>query len=493
MQDNNKPTSTPLPCAVDLERSVLGAMLLDAKAVDEVFSVLKTPKVFYEPKHQKICTAIEDLYQRGTGVDLLTVSEQLRGMKKLEEVGGDYYLVSLSTKVASSAHVGFHCRILLQKYILRSIIGMNNHINALAYDDATDSLELLDRYQREFDKITDLTVSGRSTMSLPQALQSIKLDIERHSSYKGDVPMVGIPTGFKNTDKHTGGYREGDLVILAARPGMGKTSKVLKTVLENLKQNIPVGFVSLEMSMKQLTARMVAIDTNFHLKQILKTGFEKTEYFQTYDAHCSRMAKYPFFCDDSGTNDLTEIVIRAKAWKRSQNIGLLVIDYLQLMDDRTIKGSNREAVTSAISRRLKLLAKELEIPVIALSQLSRAVETRGGSKRPVLSDLRDSGAIEQDADIVEFIYRPGAYGLDIDATEYDDKQARQIAMGANTEIIYAKYRAGSVAACMLRWVGDKTKFMDVEDASETLEYIDRPLQGISAAEAFDEVTTVFDA
>jgi replicative DNA helicase len=382
----------------------------------------------------------------------------------------------------------------MQMYIKRQVIKMNNYIISLAYDEATDSLDLLDKYQELFDNITDLTLAGRGTMSFPDALQSLKIDIERHSANTDELQMVGVPTGFKNTDKHTGGYREGDLVILAARPGMGKTSKVLKTVVENLKAGNPVGFISLEMSMKQLTARIVAIDTNFHLKQILKTGFEKLDYFQTYDAHCNRMNDYPFYVDDSGTSDLTEIVIRAKAWKRSKDIKLLVIDYLQLMDDRSVKSGNREAVISTISRRLKLLAKELEIPIIALSQLSRAVETRGGSKRPLLSDLRDSGAIEQDADIVEFIYRPSYYKIDIDENEYDDKNRSLIAQGADSEIIYAKYRGGSVATTLLKWVGDKTKFIDVEDGNDTVEYIDKVLPKMNVSQAFDvEEKTVFDA
>lgn len=483
-----------LPKAIDVEAVVIAAMLVDTRAADIVFGIIKTEDVFYDQKYRLMCIAVNALYQQSNPIDILTVSQKLKEMGKLEEAGGDYALIGLVQKVNSTAHTDFHCRILLQKFIKRKVIAMNNQINALAYSENTDSLELLDKYQNAFDSIVDATKSGRGTISFPDALQAIKLDIERHSANDSELQMVGVPTGFKNTDKHTGGYREGDLVILAARPGMGKTSKVLKTVVENLKVGNPVGFISLEMSMKQLAARIVAIDTNFHLKQILKTGFEKKEYFQTYDAHCKRMNGYPLYVDDSGTNDLTEIVIRAKAWKRSQGIELLVIDYLQLMDDKSVKGNNREAVTSSISRRLKLLAKELQIPVIALSQLSRAVETRGGSKRPLLSDLRDSGAIEQDADIVEFIYRPSYYKVDIVAEEYDDSQQRLIALGADSEIIYAKYRGGSVATTLLRWVGDKTKFIDVDDNSETLDYIDKPLPKMNASQAFDgvESKTVFD-
>lgn len=481
------------PQAIDMEEIVLGAMLLDTKAPDTVFGIIRTKYVFFKEAHQQIFLAAGELYAKSSPIDLMTVSQKLRERKKLDEIGGDFYLVELTRKIASSAHTEYHCRVLMQYFIKRSLIMVNNQIISLAYDDATDSLELLDRYQKEFDKVVDLTLTGRRTISFPDALDSLKQEVERLSSNEEEVPLVGVTTGFKSTDRHTGGYRKGDLVILAARPGMGKTSKVLKTVVENVKKGVPVGFISLEMSMAQLAARMVAIDTNFHLKQLLKTGFEKLEYFETYDAHCNRMKKYPFFVNDSGISDLTEIVIQAKAWKRSQGIELLVIDYLQLMDDKTVGGHNREAVISSISRRLKLLAKELEIPVIALSQLSRAVETRGGSKRPGLSDLRDSGAIEQDADIVEFIYRPEYYNAQMDENDYGPRNKKLMAMGANSEINYAKFRGGSVATVLLKWIGDKTKFIDVDDSADTVEYIDGNLPTMTPQEAFDDGKTVFDA
>jgi replicative DNA helicase len=483
-----------LPQAIELEEAVLGAMLVNTKASDEVFTIVRSASVFYKIEHQLIFAAISDLYVKSQGVDVLTVSEKLRAMKKLEEVGGDFVLIGLTQKVATSAHVEYHSRILVQKYLLRRVISMNNQINALAFDDSTDVFDLLERYQNEFDKIVDITKTGRRTMSFDVSLGELKKSIERLSANTDEVPLVGVTTGFKRTDIHTGGYKAGNLVIIAARPGMGKTSKVLKTVIENIKKSIPVGVISLEMSMEELTARMVAIDTNFHLKQLLKTGFEKTEYFATYDAHSNRMKGYPVIVDDSGANDLTEIVITAKSWKRTKNIKLLVIDYLQLMDDKSIKGSNRESVMSSISRRLKLLAKELEIPVIALSQLSRAVETRGGNKRPILADLRDSGAIEQDADIVEFIYRPGYYGIDISEDDYSTETNRRcVALGANAEINYAKFRSGSIGTALLQWIPDKTKFIDVEDSSEQLEYIDQDLPKISPKNAFIADKTVFDA
>jgi replicative DNA helicase len=253
-----------------------------------------------------------------------------------------------------------------------------------------------------------------------------------------------------------------------------------------------VGFISLEMSEEQLTARSVAIDTNFHLKQLVLKGFEKPEYFNRYTEHQERMNQYPFYIDDSGKTDIADVVISAKTMKRKHGIKLLIIDYLQLMTDSKTKG-NRETEISNISRRLKRLAKELDIPVIALSQLSRAVETRGASKRPMLSDLRESGSIEQDADMVQFLYRPEYYKIEMDVDDYDECFHDAISKGANAEVIVAKYRGGSLSTILLKWVGDKTKFVDVtceRDMNSISniddEYIAPDLPMISPSEAFGE-------
>lgn len=477
-----------LPQAQDMECAVLGAMMVDSKGLDEALMIIRNPLVFVKEAHQHIFIAIQRLNDRGNPVDLLTVSQELKAMHKLEDVGGDYYLIQLTQVVSSSAHIDFHSRILLQNYIKRKIIMFNAGITALCYDDATDVFDLLDRWQKEFDNVNDLTSRGRHTVSFKDALAHLREEIEVLSSNKDEVQLVGKTTGFKRTDKHTGGYRNQNLIIIAARPGMGKTSKVLKTIVENVKRGVPVGMISLEMSIHELTARIVAIDTDFHLKQLLKTGFEKLSYFRSYEDHQERMQDYKLVVDDGGTSDITEIVIMAKMWKRVYNIELLVIDYIQLLSDKSVKG-NREAEVASISRRLKMLAKELDIPVIALSQLSRAVETRGGSKRPLLSDLRESGAIEQDADIIEFIYRPEYYKIDISEEDYEfESQKNCVRLGANSEIIYAKYRGGSTGTALLKWVGDKTKFIDVEDSADTVAYIDKPIEVLPKGDPL----TVFD-
>jgi replicative DNA helicase len=402
-------------------------------------------------------------------------------------------LIGLTQKVASSAHVEYHSQVLLQEYVKRLVIIFNAKITALAYDKKTDIFDLISRWQKEFDKVTDVTQKGRSTIDFATGVDNLRKEIELLSNNTDEVQLVGLTTGFKRIDKHTGGYRNQDLVISAARPGMGKTAKVLKTAVANVSKGVPVGFISLEMSLHQLVSRVVAIDTDFHLGQLLKTGFEHVKYFVSYDEHAKRMKKYPLYIDDSGNNDITDVVLQAKLWVRKYGIKMLIVDYLQLMGDKSIKG-NRESEISSISRRLKKLAKELDIPVIALSQLSRAVETRGGSKRPFLSDLRESGSIEQDADIVEFIYRPDYYKREMLEDEYDSKFHKEcIRKGANTEIIIAKYRGGSLGTPLLKWVGDKTKFIDVDDDNDTVNYIDNYVEPASIDDAFSvNEKTVFD-
>jgi replicative DNA helicase len=477
------------PQLIDIEAGVIGGILANAKAIEDVAGVFINPDVFYKDNHRVIFEAAMSLFNAGNPVDLLTISAELRRNGNLERAGGDFNLIQFTQKIASSAHIEYHSRLILQKYMARQVISFSSLMINLAYDEHTDIFELLARWQNEFDSVMDYINTGRDTMTFPQALQNLKKEVEMLTANKDEVKLVGIHTGFRRINKYTGGYRKQDLVIIAARPGMGKTSYVLKCAIENCKLNVGVGMISLEMSIEQLTARCVAIDTNFHLKQLLKTGFEKKEYFTTYGEHQDRMNKYPFYVDDSGKTDIADVVIRAKMMVRKYGIKVLIIDYLQLMTNRMVKG-NRESEVSSISRRLKSLAKELNIPIIALSQLSRAVETRGSSKRPMLSDLRDSGSIEQDADIVQFLYRPEYYKIDIDRNDYDEDMHPLIDAGADSEIIFAKYRGGSLNTTMLKWQGDKTKYLDVTcpDDMQVYEehYESKPLPSVNPADAFDD-------
>lgn len=490
MVDTKINTALMPPQAVALEEAVIGGMLIDKRGVDDVLMVIRDGSVFYKDAHKVIFEAIHELYKAGDPIDLLSVSAELKKQGNFERSGGDFALIQLTQKIASAAHIEHHSRIVLQKYIARMIIGFSHQIIALASDETTDVFELMNRWQKEFDKVIDFTTTGRETISFPMALEELKKSVELLSSNKDEVKIVGIDTGFQITNKYTGGYRNQDLVIIAARPGMGKTSKVLKTAIANVAKGVPVGFISMEMSMHQLTARAVAIDTNFHLKQLIKTGFEKKEYFATLSGHTNRMQEYPLYIDDSGETDINDIIITAKLWKRKYGIQLLIIDYIQLMGDRSMKGS-RENELSSISRRLKKLAKELDIPVVVLAQVNRECEKRGASKRPFISDIKDCGSIEQDADIVEFIYRPEYYNIEVCVDDYDSSVAHLIEAGANTEINFAKYRAGSTGTTMLKWIGDKTKFADVEDRNDMREDVDyvesMPLPMVSPADAFGTI------
>jgi replicative DNA helicase len=458
------------PQAIELEEAVLGAALIDSNGLFDVVAILRSPEAFFKEAHKHIYAAILNLFENNEPVDLLTVSARLKSMNKLELAGGDFYLIQLSQKISSSAHSEYHARILMQKYIARNIIAFNSQITAAAYDESTDVFDLLARWSKEFDAVADLISVGRSTMQWKPALQELKQTVEMLSRNDENNFLVGVDTGFKRINRYTGGYRKQDLVIVAARPGMGKTAKVLKTAVANLKKDVPVGIISGEMSMAQLTARAFAIDTNFHLNQLMKYGFEKTEYFNTMQAHITRVENWPLHVDDSGNMDISDVIIKAKDWYRKHNIELLIIDYIQLMKDRSKKWNNRSDELLDISRRLKLLAKELNIPLIVLAQVNRECEKRGSNKRPMVIDIKDCGAIEQDADIIEFIYRPSEYGIDMNEDDYEPHLHSLINKGANAEVIFAKYRGGAKNTTLLKWVGDKTKFVDVDDAEDTVEY-----------------------
>ena len=467
------------PQAIEVEDVVLGAALVDASGLDDMMMVIKIADIFYKESSRYIFEAIKTLFDNGNPIDLITVSQQLKALGTLEKAGGDYALIQLTQKASSSAHMEYWCRILQQKFIAREIIKFNAQTTMLAYSEETDVFELMGKLQMQFDEISNITMNGRKSKSFNENLLDLSKRIEHLSAQTESNELIGVHTGFKRVNKFTGGYQPQELIILAARPGMGKTSMVLKTVIENAKMGNAVGFISLEMSVMQLTARAVAIDTNFHLSQLIKTGFEKQQYFDSYAKHCVRMGTYPILIDDAAESDINSVILKARFWKRKHDIKILVIDYMQLMKDASVKG-NREQEISSISRRLKMLAKELDIPIIALSQLSRAVETRGASKRPLLSDLRESGAIEQDADIIQFIYRPEYYKIELEGEEFD----RMVEEGGNTELIFAKYRSGSVATAYLKWIGDKTKFVDPTDEVENYEY---------HAEGFEEVKTIHTA
>jgi len=443
-----------MPYNKELEETVIGALLTNADAAIEVMPILKDSKIFFDPKMQKIFKAIVAIYNANEKIDMLTVDDKLKSLKLDVPT---YDLVLICNKTGSSAHLEYHCRLLLQYYIKRSIIKKSQHNIQLAMDESTDSLELLNTDAKGNDDINEIVFSGRKTKSYAESLQDNLERVEMLSN-ADQVNLTGVPTGFKVLDDFTGGWQPSDLIIIAARPGMGKTSFVLKTTLECGLRNIPCAFFSLEMSSNQLSARTIANNSNFHLSQLIRKGFEKPEYFNTLSSKIDTMKHFPIYIEDTPSMDIRDIVSKARIMKRKHDIKILIVDYIQLIVDKT-KANNREQEISSITRNLKLIAKELNIPVIALSQLNRSVETRT-DKHPKLSDLRESGAIEQDADIVTFLYRNEYYYPDAPLED------RLVEKGANAEFSFAKYREGSLETIGLHFDGNKVKYSDPQEHDE---------------------------
>ncbi|WP_179346404.1 replicative DNA helicase [Winogradskyella ursingii] len=441
------------PQAVDLEEVVLGAMMIDKKGVDEVIDILSA-EAFYKDAHKHIFEAVFKLFENSEPIDLLTVSSQLKKDEKLDVVGGDFYLISLTQRVSSSAHIEFHARIILQKYIQRSLIKISSEIIEEAYDETKDVFDLLDNAEAKLYEVTQGNVK-KSTETAQSLVIQAKKKIEEISNKEG---MSGIPSGFDKLDKLTSGWQPSDLVIVAARPGMGKTALTL-TMARNIavNSNIPVAFFSLEMSSVQLITRLISSETGLSSEKLRTGKLEKHEWEQL-NVKVKTLEKAPLFIDDTPSLSIFDLRAKARRLASQYGIKMIIVDYLQLMTaGGSQKGGNREQEISTISRNLKALAKELSIPVIALSQLSRAVETRGGSKRPLLSDLRESGAIEQDADIVSFIYRPEYYKID----EWDDEE-RSPTEGQG-EFIVAKHRNGGLENIRLKFIGHLGKFDNLDD------------------------------
>ena len=444
------------PQVLDLEEAVLGAMMIDKKGVDEVIDILQ-PDAFYKEAHKYIFEAIVQLFTDTQPIDLLTVSAQLRKNAKLDLAGGDFYLIQLTQKISSSAHIEFHSRIILQKFIQRSLIRISSDIIEESYDETTDVFDLLDKAESKLYEVTQGNIKRSSETAQSLVLQA-KKRIEEIANQKG---LSGVETGFTKLDAITSGWQPSDLIIIAARPGMGKTAFVL-SMARNIAIDFghPVALFSLEMSSVQLITRLISSETGLSSEKLRTGKLEKHEWEQL-SVKVKNLEKAPLFIDDSPSLSIFDLRAKARRLASQHGIKIIIVDYLQLMTagGNGKNGGNREQEISTISRNLKALAKELGIPVIALSQLSRAVETRGSSKRPLLSDLRESGAIEQDADIVSFIYRPEYYKID----EWDDEE--QSPSAGQAEFIVAKHRNGSLENVRLKFIGNLGKFDNLEDYS----------------------------
>lgn len=439
------------PQAIELEEAVLGGIMLEKDAIIEVIDILK-PESFYKEEHQKIYKAIVDLFAANKAIDLLTVTEELKRQKLLEEVGGRAYLSYLTSKVVTAAHIDYHARIVQQKFIQRELIRVSSEILSKAYDESIDVNDLLDFSESELFNVVQGNIK-KETARINTLIKEAITEIEEAS--KKEDNLSGIPSGFTKLDRLTGGWQKSDLIIVAARPSMGKTAFIL-TMARNMavEHNKSVAIFSLEMSALQLVNRLIVAETELPSDKIRNGKLAPYEWDQL-DYKLKRLIDAPIFIDDTPAISIFELRAKCRRLKRQHNIDVVIIDYLQLMTGAPEAKGNREQEVSTISRALKVIAKELDIPVIAISQLNRSVEVRSGTKRPQLSDLRESGAIEQDADMVIFIHRPEKYGF------LEDENGRSLKGVA--EIILAKHRNGPIGDIYLRFVEEYAKFVDYED------------------------------
>ncbi len=441
-----------LPQAVPLEEAVLGAIMLDKDALTVVIDILR-PDSFYREEHQQIYRAMIRLFERSNPIDSLTVMEELRKMGELEAVGGPAYLANLTLKVASAANLEYHARIVSQKFIQRELIRTSTKTIKDAFEDTTDVFELLDDAEQGLFGIAEQNMSRSFDTISSLAGKALKQIEELKNKTDG---LTGIPTGFTEFDRLTSGLQRSDLVILAARPGMGKTAFVLSLAKNSASQfSKGVAIFSLEMSSLQLAQRIIAMEAEISGSKMRNGQLEEYEWQQLHSA-IERVGEAPIYIDDTPGINVFELRAKCRRLKMQYDIQLIIIDYLQLMSGGgDNQRGNREQEVSAISRSLKSLAKELNVPVIALSQLSRAVEVRGGSKRPQLSDLRESGSIEQDADMVAFIYRPEYYQI------MEDEEGQSLKGVA--EVIVAKHRHGALKTIRLRFTDEFARFSDLDD------------------------------
>jgi replicative DNA helicase len=447
-----------LPQARDLEEAVLGAILIEKDAISYVSDILK-PESFYVDAHAIIYKAIQSLFSRSQPIDLLTVSEELRNNGQLENIGGAYYLSELTNKIGSSANVEFHARIIIQKFIQRELIRISNDIIRDSFEDTTDVFDLLDTAEKRIYEITDKNLRN-STQGIGQLVSKSVMQIDNLISRADGILEDSVPSGYLDLDKVTSGWKATDLVIVAARPSMGKTAFVLNVARNAAVDfNMPVAIFSLEMGGVQLAKRLISMETEIDAQKVTNGKMTEEEFAVLRDK-VERLSQAPIFINDQPAINVYELRAQCRRLQNAHGIKMVIIDYLQLMSGGSDRGMNREQEISNISRSLKGLAKELNIPVIALSQLNRSVETRGGDKKPQLSDLRESGSIEQDADMVMFLYRPEYYNM------MEDKEG--VPLKGIAEIIIAKHRNGPTGSVQLRFNKNYGRFYDANTMYEEM-------------------------
>lgn len=438
------------PQAIDMEEAVLGAIMLEKEAVIAVLDILK-PESFYKEAHQKIFKAISNLNNKEHPVDLYTVTEELRANQELDQVGGPVYLTQLTSKVVSAANVDYHSRIVQQKFIQRELIRVSSDIQTRSFDDTYDVTELLDYSENALFQIAEGNIK-REIAPINIVIKDAIREIEEAG--KRDDALVGTPSGFTKLDRLTSGWQKSELVIIAARPSMGKTAFALSMArnmaVEHKKY---VAIFSCEMSSVQLVNRLIVAESEIPGDKI-KNGRLSEEEWKQLDSRIKNLIQAPIFIDDTPAISIFELRAKCRRLMAQHKLDIIIVDYLQLMSGPDNSGS-REQEVSTISRSLKSIAKELNVPILALSQLNRSVEMRGGTKRPVLSDLRESGAIEQDADMVVFIHRQEKFGI---TTFEDGTSTKGIA-----EIILAKNRNGPVDDVRIRFREERAQFVDLDE------------------------------
>lgn len=473
------------PNAVDFEKLVIGTFLIDKKGLDHSIDLLKAD-VFYDPRHQEIFTAILQLFEGNHPIDLMTVIQELKRTDRLGFAGGDHYIIDLTMSVSSSAHIEYHVRVILEKFILRSLINVSANVIDSSYKESTDVFELLDKAEQSFFEITNGTIKK----GFDTANSLVKQAIETIKSLRDKEGLSGIPSGFKDIDKETGGWQNSDLIIIAARPAMGKTAFLL-SMARNIavEHKIPLALFSLEMASVQLITRMIASETGISSEKLRKGQMTNDEWQRLFN-NVSELENAPLYIDETPSLSVFDFRAKCRRLVMQHGVKIIMVDYLQLMTANSGKGGagNREQEIATISRSLKAIAKELNVPVIALSQLSRSVETRPG-KRPQLSDLRESGAIEQDADIVSFIFRPEYYKI---TTWDNDEDGAETSTENQAELIIAKHRNGATADVRMSFYKNIAKFADLDLFGNGYGYQPSNFAQQEEPSGFDRIKTTID-
>lgn len=463
MPENKKPRKVNnnsihmQPQAVDIEKMVLGALMVDKEAFSIVSEILH-PETFYEPRSQKIYKAIQTLSLNEDPVDIMTVVEELKREGTLDDIGGAGYILELSERVASSAHIEYHAKILAQKYLARQLISFASVIETKAFDETVDVDELMQEAEGSLFELSQKNMRQDYTQIDPVVKQAVEI-LQKAAANKGG--LTGIPTGYAKLDDYTSGWQRSDLVIIAGRPAMGKTSFAL-SLAKNIAvdYDTPIAFFSLEMNNVQLVNRLISNVCEIEGKKILNGQLDDEEW-KRLDKNVRKLQAAPIYIDDTPGMSIFELRTKARRLVREKGVQVIMIDYLQLMNANGARFGSRQEEVSTISRSLKGLAKELDIPVLALSQLNRTVEGREGidGKRPQLSDLRESGAIEQDADMVLFVHRPEYYRIFTDEKGND--------LHGKAQIIIAKHRKGGTGDVLLNFRGEFTRFENPTDSDKS--------------------------